>query len=156
MTKLLSTVVAVFCLLCASGQTQYSTESISLTSFKPSDWTVYFFDENNIKIEYKVIACDYTSGLDEELVLFKVTNLGNTEMNVKWHAQLKYNDICRTCADPMEYSVESLIPVGQSVEGICDRSIGFGLRVFSGFTDPNYAHIERLTSFELADLTITN
>jgi len=153
MLKLLSTLIMMSSFVTLFSQTQYTTETIEFEDVRPSDWVVYFEDNQNFKIEYKLITCDYTSGYDQEMVLLKVTNLSTENIKFFWHAELHYAAVCKTCNDQDEYTFGTEVPSGQSVEGVCDRSVGFDLKFFSGFNDVNYKQGEHLTAFKLGTLT---
>ena len=157
MKKLLLTILVLLNLSVHSiAQQQYSTELIS-TNVKgtdnPSDWQLYF-DNQEIKIEYKFVDCDPVSGMDNESVLLRFTNNSSNKLLVSWHLHLSYDGTCRTCDYPEEYGYEMSIEPNEVIEGDCDDEEGYKVKIFSKFIDENYSKGAQLTAFQLANLEI--
>lgn len=129
----------------------------SLIEVKPNysnSWQVYT-NHSDVKVEYKFSECDFNSGLDKELLIFKVTNKTSEEITLTWHIELYYGGSCNTCAYPSEYTRQVTIPANGEVEGTCTPYTNEPLNVFSKFIDPNYTKgSEALHKFKLGNLTI--
>jgi hypothetical protein len=94
--------------------------------------------------------CDFNQGFDEHSVLLKVENNSATEVSVSWQLDLFYNGTCINCTQLNENKYTYTIAANSSTEGICDRDIVDGLRIFSSFE--GYEAKQVLTGFELTNV----
>ena len=136
-----------------TAQQQVVTELISVSTNHPTSWEVYV-SNSDFKIEYKFVNCDPSRGMDFEGVIFKITNLTQTKIAFSWHKLLYYAGNCRTCNYPEEYSFTISIPANSSVEGDCEPDSGYDLKLFSKFIDQAYSQGDKLTGFQLGNLTV--
>ena len=61
------------------------------TVFSQSDnWEEYYSD-NQIKIEYNYIICDFSSTASQELIVFRFTNLNENNISLNYETQLWYD-----------------------------------------------------------------
>lgn len=139
------------------GQQEISTSQVTIhenTADNPTDWTVYV-ENSEFRIEYRMSNCDPTNGFDFESVMLKVTNLTSNKLNLSWHKILYYAGTCRTCDYPEEYGYELSLESNQVIEADCLAESGYDLKLFSRFIDAQYSQGDRLTAFQLNDLTVT-
>lgn len=139
-----------------SSGTWSQTKVASKINLQAKDWTVLTV-QDQLTIEYKFESCYSSIGYDQNKLLLRLSNTGNTEMMVNWHALLEYDGECKTCAYPQEYSYSVSILPNSSITGDCSLEANIALRYFSRFIDKNYTgKPTNLTGFELFGLTITN
>ena len=61
------------------------------TVFSQSDnWEEYYSD-NQIKIEYNYMICDFSSTASQELIVFRFTNLNENNITLNYETQLWYD-----------------------------------------------------------------
>ena len=48
--------------------------NISTNAISPNNWTKYYSD-NDVKIEYQYMNCEYSDRFNQEFVILKMTNL---------------------------------------------------------------------------------
>lgn len=141
--------------LVAHSQQTFSTEIIGVKNGKPTEWVAYL-DLENFKIEYKFADCDPPSGLDNESVLFRFVNKTAANIVMSWHLHISYDEVCRTCDFPEEYSYELIVGPNETIEGNCLNDADYRLKVFSRFIDPVYTKGAQLTGLKLANFTVSN
>lgn len=136
------------------AQQEIPTNTINTRDSHPLEWVSYF-ENDQIKIEYKFLNCDPSMGYDFEQVIFKFENKTSTKIDIDWHIHLYYNNKCATCDYPIEYSRTLRLIGNESKEGNCDRETIDELKLFSQFTDANYTKGSKLTGFQLASFILT-
>lgn len=152
---LLLFVVAVTPLL-AQQPTNIITPSISCKDADKSGQWAEYFSNDQLTIEYKFIACDPEIGFDKEQVILKMTNHTNDELKLDWHLLLDYNNECKTCDFPEEYTYHTFLKPNQSKEGDCSiHSEAYEFKMFSKFLDDRAKQKDKLTSFTLSEFTVT-
>lgn len=117
------------------------------------DWTT-LNSPSEIQIDYKFNNCDPTIGYDVEKVLLQFTNKTDKTIQIKWHLILYYNEICKTCDYPQEYTFELTLGPNEILSGNCSLESDHKLTLFSKFLDERYKVKNELTSFELKDFEI--
>lgn len=154
MKKLLLTFAFAIFSFIAFNQQYISTPSIEVLSFRTSEWELYVHHDN-FKIEFKYVNCDPNMGYDNESVLLRITNLTENKIKLTWVNNNFYDKICNSCNYPDEYFNELILAPNQRLEGGCDINAEKKLKLFSKFNDVNYSKGKQLTSFKLADFTLT-
>lgn len=153
--KLSLFILSIFISALLYGQVEVTTPILDVKKSYSNDWKVYV-DESDFAIEYKFEACDFNSGIDEELLLFKIKNKTSDELNIDWHIQLYYGAECSTCDFPQEYTRSLKLSANEILIGDCTLSNNHPLRIFSKFTDAKFASKSRaLVKFQLAELNYT-
>ena len=56
-----------------------------------NNWEVYYAD-NEIKIEYNFIICDFSSTASQEIVVFRFTNLSGNNITLNYETQIWHDD----------------------------------------------------------------
>lgn len=110
---------------------------------------------SEVQIDYKFDKCDPEIGYDVEKVLLQFTNTTDNTIQLKWHLILFYNDVCKTCDYPQEYTFEITLTPNETVSGNCSLNADHKLTIFSKFLDDRYKVKNELTSFELKDFEIS-
>jgi len=130
----------------------------SLKATPANNWTDYYSD-NEIKIEYQYLNCEYSDRYNQEFVILKITNLTNKQISVSWNNESWYDEKCINCSEDNanESFNEILINANQFVTGSC--STQNNLRIFSKFSDslanmPGVKKIVKLTKFKLQNINI--
>jgi hypothetical protein len=125
----------------------------------PKKWTNYH-SNNDVKIEYQYVNCEYSDRFNQEFVILKITNLTNNNLSVNWINESWYDKKCINCAENRtdEASNKVFIPANKIVIGDC--SIQDDLRIFSKFSDkienmPGVKKIVELTNFKLKNINIS-
>ena len=129
----------------------------SINSFSQTNqWQEYYID-NQIKIEYRDIVCDFSSTADQEMIVFKFTNLTNIDITLDyetiiWHDNTKVN----TEQNQEEFRKTIRLSADQTIEINCEEQLK-QFAIFSGFihneTSERYVS---LTKFELTNINIKN
>ena len=117
-----------------------------------TEWTEYY-NQDGVKISYKVADCDLEMGYDEQRILFKINNTSGKKALIIWQYEQYYNEVCRTCDDPNgEYRKEFCLETGKELEGKCSVYDSSGLTIFSKWvSQPNQTS---LTKWDLGDLIV--
>ena len=134
-------------------QQQIQTININTKDSHPIEWEIYF-ENDQIKVEYKFSECDPEMGYNTELVLLKCTNLTPNKLSLNWHEILYYDKICKTCDFPEEYLYSVDLGPNELLEGNCSIYSKYQLQIFSRFNDVNSSNGVILTSFSLSNLQI--
>lgn len=130
--------------------------SQALTIPGQSVWETYFEDEK-IKIEYKLLNCEYTDFFNQEFVILQITNKSNNKISVEWQEQYWYDNICNNCEqESNEFRKKTIVNANETVIGQCN--FHSNLKIFSKFTEkledmPGVEKIVVLTKFELKNIT---
>ena len=133
--------------------------NISTYAELPNNWTKYYSD-NDVKIEYQYMNCEYPDRFNQEFVILKMTNLTNKNFSISWVNESWYDKKCINCSENRtdEASNKVLIPANQVLVGDCDMQDN--LRIFSKFSDrienmPGIKKIVKLTKFKLKNINVT-
>ena len=140
--------------LCISVNAQsYQSDSSSIKDGYPTNWTTYISNEN-FEIEYRAVECDPSMGYDKEMILLRIRNRTNANLQFDWHMILSYGGVCKTCDFFDEYHYSVVVTSDSFSEGNCEIDSEYQLKIFSKFIDENYSLGDRLNSFELRNLTV--
>tara|TARA_B100000902_G_scaffold97111_1_gene99725 strand:+ start:434 stop:886 length:453 start_codon:yes stop_codon:yes gene_type:complete len=129
----------------------------AISSTENKNFEVYF-ENDKIKIEYKLVNCEYADFFNQEFVIIQVTNKLNKKISVEWMEERWYDDNCNNCEqEDDEYRKKTIIDANETVLGECN--FHSNLKIFSKFTDklkdmPGVKKITTLTKFELKNITI--
>ena len=133
--------------------------SINSHAELPNNWSNYYSD-NDVKIEYQYVNCEYSDRFNQEFVILKMTNLTNNNLSISWVNESWYDKKCINCSEKRtdEASNKVLIPANQVFVGDCDTQDN--LRIFSKFSDriedmPGIKKIVELTKFKLKNINIS-
>ena len=99
-------------------------------AFEQGNWITYHTD-NDIKIEYQYINCEYPEQFNQEFVVLKITNFTNKDLTVSWQNESWYDKKCLNCSD--DFSAELLkeidLKANEVLVGNCKEPNN--LRIFS-------------------------
>jgi hypothetical protein len=139
---------------CVFSQNILKSDTILIADNHIMNWQTYF-ENNQIKIEYKPTNCDPEMGYDNESIILKFTNLTSEKITITWNSINYYDKKCNSCNFPNEYFNELSIAGNSTVTGDCSIYADKRLKIFSKFTDNNAKNGVKLTSFSLGKLQIT-
>ena len=127
--------------------------STNLIGSNQDEWNIYF-ENDTVKIEYTYQLCDFSSTADQEVVIFKFTNLTNKNISVKYKANIWHNDICINCDQNEEGFYTIQIASNEVVLFDCHDKWNDEV-IFSGFVSiKEKTNYKSLTKFELNKITI--
>ena len=121
-----------------------------------NDWELYYSD-NEIKIEYNYMICDFSSTASKEMIIFRFTNLSEEEITLNyeteiWHDSIKIN----TEQNEDEFRKTINLKSKQIITTNCENQWKEHA-IFSAFvhneTSEKYVS---LTKFELTNITISD
>ena len=121
-----------------------------------TDWELYYSD-NEIKIEYNYMICDFSSTASQEIIVFRVTNLKDNKMILNYETQIWYDD---KEINPEQNSDEFRKTINLDKNEIittnCENQWK-GHSIFSAFVhnETNERYVS-LTKFELINITTKN
>lgn len=155
MTRLLAAFALLITINCNAQNQAISipTSTVDLKTNYSTEWVTYV-DNQDFSIEYKFIDCDPEMGYDFETAVLRFKNKTNQKLEFSWHIDIYRGEVCKTCAYEFEYSRTIVLGSNEVIEGDCVRNSNNQLKVFSKFIDANYTKGERLTMFQLNNLTV--
>ncbi len=115
--------------------------------------------KKGISIYTKEIFCDAEKGFNRDLVLFKMVNSTNAELQISFKLNRWINGICLNCNLNLEeyYRTYSILP-NQTIEGSCLNFRQSNLSLFVKFNDDNYNNTDPkvLTEYTIENLTVVD
>lgn len=124
--------------------------------FEPSEQWQEYKTVDGIRIDYRMKECTI-NGRNQNLLLFKFTNLTNDVKNCSWVTEIWRNDVCVNCQSltDSENAHYLILAPGQSVEGSETSKDNKALYIFGNFVQqvPGMSN-HYLTGFELQQMTI--
>ena len=120
------------------------------------DWKIYLENEN-IKIEYTYEICDFSSTANQELVVFRFTNLKSQKIQLSYDIKI-WNDSCLNCEqDSEEFRKNIYLKENEIFYTNECKAETKEYNIFSGFVhNESFKKYTSLTKFELKKLTINN
>lgn len=132
-------------------------EPISQTNVEPTEeWQEYATVEN-VRIEYKRKKCTPGTEREQNLILFRYTNLSNDVKTISWIVKIWRNDYCVNCGaitNP-EYAHSITLQPNEVLEADGSTKTDKRIYIFDNFIKlvPGMQE-QRLTNFELMDLNV--
>ena len=115
--------------------------------------------KKGISIYTKEIFCDVEKSFNRDLVLFKMVNSTNVELQISFKLNRWINGICLNCNLNYEeyYRTYSILP-NQTIEGSCLNFRQSNLSLFVKFNDDNYNNTDPkvLTEYTIENLTVVD
>ena len=121
-----------------------------------SKWELYY-DDNEIKIEYNYMICDFSSTASKEIIVFKFTNLSEEKITLNYETEI-WNDSIKinTEQNADEFRKTINLNSNQIITTNCENQWNEHA-IFSAFihneTSERYVS---LTKFELTNITTEN
>jgi len=131
--------------------------SNTLSGSNPVDWETYF-QNDTVKIEYAYQICDFSSTANQEVVIFKFSNLSNQTINLSYSTELWNNDKCLNCNhETQEYQKSLTLSNNEIITTNCNNEWK-NFFIFSAFitNDIEAKRYETITKFELTEINISN
>lgn len=138
------------CLVCA-------TFLLSNNIFSQSNnWEEYFVNDI-LKIEYSYQACEFSSTASQELVVFKISNLSNNNINLTYSTNIWNNGKeVETELNPEEFRRSIKLQANEVFISNCEIN-NKEYTIFSGFVhNTTQERYPTLTKFELTNITTEN
>lgn len=138
------------CLICA-------TFLLSNNLFSQSNnWEEYFVNDI-VKIEYSYQTCEFSSTASQELVVFKISNLSNGNINLTYSTEIWNNGKeVETELNPEEFRKSIRLQANEVFISDCEV-IHKEYTIFSGFVhNTTQERYPTLTKFELTNITTEN
>ena len=112
---------------------------------------------DDIRIEYKRKKCTPGTEREQNLILFRYTNLSNDTKTISWTVKMWRNDNCMNCsriANP-EYAHSVTLQPNEVIEADGTSKTDKSMYIFDNFIKlvPGMQE-QRLTNFELIDLNV--
>ena len=127
------------------------------TVFSQSDnWEEYYSD-NQIKIEYNYMICDFSSTASQELIVFRFTNLSENNITLNYETQIWYdNKEINTEHNSDEFRKTINLENNEIITTNCENQWK-EYSIFSAFVhnETNERYVS-LTKFELINITTKN
>ena len=127
------------------------------TVFSQSDnWEEYYSD-NQIKIEYNYMICDFSSTANQELIVFRFTNLSENNITLNYETQIWYDGKeINTEHNSEEFRKTINLENNEIITTNCENQWK-EYSIFSAFVhnETNERYVS-LTKFELTNITTKN
>ncbi|MGY8988439.1 MAG: hypothetical protein ACKVG7_07760 [Flavobacteriales bacterium] len=127
------------------------------TVFSQSDnWEEYYSD-NQIKIEYNDMICDFSSTANQELIVFRFTNLSENNITLNYETQIWYDGKeINTEHNSDEFRKTINLDNNEIITTNCENQWK-EYSIFSAFVhnETNEKYVS-LTKFELTNITTKN
>lgn len=129
----------------------------NLVNVQPTDQWQEYTTIDDVRIEYKRQLCTPDGGREQNLILFRYTNLSSEVKTVSWIVKIWRNDYCVNCnsiSNP-EYAHSITLQPNQIVEADGASKSDKSIYIFDNFIKlvPGMQD-QRLTDFELTDLIV--
>ena len=121
-----------------------------------NNWELYYSD-NDIKIEYNYIICDFSSTASQEIVVFRFSNLSENKITINYETQIWHDDKeINTEQNTDEFRKTINLDNNEIITINCEN-IWKEYSIFSAFihNETREKHIS-LTKFELINITTEN
>ena len=127
----------------------------SNTVFSQSNNWEESYSDNNIKIEFSYQICDFSSTASQELLVFRFTNLTNSNLTLDYTAKLWNNSVeVNTELNQDEFRKTIRLEANETLSSSCENNDMKQFTIFSSFlhntTGEKYV---TLTKFELTNIT---
>ena len=122
----------------------------------PTEWEIYF-ENDTAKIEFTYQNCDFSSTAQQELIIFKFTNLSSQTISLNYKADIWHDNVCTNCEQESKESRYTIQILGNEVITTNCNNEGKGFSIFSAFitNDEQKKRYVSLTKFELKEITIS-
>ena len=121
-----------------------------------NNWEVYY-SNNEIKIEYNYMICEFSSTASQEVVIFKFTNLSENVITLNYETQIWHNNKeVNTKQNSDEFRKTINLKSDQTITANCDNQWREHT-IFSAFVNNETSEkYVSLTKFELINITISD
>ncbi len=120
------------------------------------EWQVYT-TVNDVRIEFKRKTCTPIHDREQDLILFRYTNLSNQPKMISWSTKMWRNDVCVNCEriDNSENAFSISLAPNQVIEGDGSTKADKTVYIFDRFITlvPGMTD-DRLTDFEMVNLIV--
>lgn len=154
---LLSACFILGALLASATTITLSDPIIPQGNIEPTEEWQEYTTIDDVRIEFKRQRCIPENDREQNLILFRYTNLSNDVKTLSWVTKIWRNDFCVNCnsiTNP-EYSHTITLQPNQIIEADGSSKTDKSIYIFDNFTKlvPGMQE-QRLTNFELIDLNV--
>ena len=123
--------------------------------YAQNNWTLKQ-QKDGISIFTKEVFCDVNKGFSRDLVLFKMVNTNNFDVQVSFKINRWIDNVCLNCnSSSAEYYRHYNLQANQTIEGDCQDFRATKLSLFVKFNDDNYLNTPKvLTNYTIENLQI--
>lgn len=156
--NLLLSAIFVFTALFVSATSHSPTKSIiPQGNIEPTEEWQEYTTIADVRIEFKRQLCIPKNDREQNLILFRYTNLSNDVKTVSWVVKIWRNDVCANCNSitNAEHAHTLTLEPNQIIEGDGSSKSDKTVYIFDNFTKlvPGMQD-QRLTNFELINLNV--
>lgn len=129
----------------------------SLKSNAQNSWSLNQ-EKEGVSIFTKDVFCDVIQGFDRDLILFKIVNTNNNDIQVSFKLKRWVDNVCLNCnsnssEDYRLYNIQA----SETIEGDCDNFRSTNLSLFVKFNDDNYSNTPKvLTNYSIENIQIVD
>lgn len=129
----------------------------SLKSYAQNPWN-FKQEKEGVSIFTKDVFCDVKQGFDRDLILFKIVNSNNNDIQVSFKLNRWVDNVCLNCnsnsnEDYRFYNIQA----NQTIEGDCDNFRSTNLSLFVKFNDLNYSNTPKvLSNYSIENIQIVD
>ena len=154
--KLCLTFLFAFTLLASKASISVSLPILFTIPEPTEEWQEYT-TINDVRIEFKRKTCTPINDREQNLILFRYTNLSNQPKTISWSTKMWRNDVCVNCdrIDNSENAFAISLAPNQMLEGDGSTKADKTVYIFDSFITlvPGMTD-DRLTDFELVNLIV--
>lgn len=155
--NLLLSAFFVFMALLVSGTSHTPKQINSEGNIEPTEEWQEYTTINDVRIEFRRQLCVPENDREQNLILFRYTNLSSEVKTVSWVVKIWRNDYCVNCnsiTNP-EHAHTLTLEANQIIEGDGSSKSDKTLYIFDNFVKlvPGMQD-QRLTNFELINLNV--
>lgn len=154
---LLSTCFIIASLFTSAAPIEPSILAPQLFNVEPTEEWQEYTTIDNVRVEFKRKKCTPTGDREQNLILFRYTNLSNELKTISWVVKIWRNDYCVNCSSISnpEYAHSITLQPNQIIEADGSSKSDKSTYIFDNFIKliPGMQD-QRLTNFELTDLIV--
>jgi hypothetical protein len=154
--KLSLTFLFAFTLLVSKASISVSLPILNSIPEPTEEWQEYT-TINDVRIEFKRKTCTPINDREQNLILFRYTNLSSDTQTLSWSTKIWRNDFCVNCEriENPEYAFSITLVPNQVLEGDGSTKADKSVYIFDNFITliPGMTD-DRLTNFELINLIV--
>jgi hypothetical protein len=155
--NILLSVCFVFAALLSNATTVSLFDPTYKIDVEPTEEWQEYTTIDDVRIEYKRKKCTPGTEREQNLILFRYTNLSNDVKTISWIVKMWRNDYCMNCnttTNP-EYAHSITLQPNEALEADGTSKTNKNIYIFDNFIKlvPGMQE-QRLTNFELMDLNV--
>ncbi len=154
---LLSVCFILTTLFSSATPSDFISPGYTILNIEPTEEWQEYATIDDVRIEFKRKRCTPENDREQNLILFRYTNLSNEVKTISWIIKIWRNDYCVNCnsiSNP-EYAHSITLQANQVIEADGSSKSDKSIYIFDNFVKlvPGMQE-QRLTNFELIDLNV--